>query len=174
MIKEFAPPQIKPKLYFAAPLFSDAERSFNIDICLRLESVFDVFLPQEDGGLMVDMIGEGMAVNDAAKAVFQIDIAALQQCDVLLILLDGRTVDEGAAFELGFAYATGKLCYALQTDIRRLLPVGNNPMIECAVSELFLSVEELTNWASSFSKTVLPRFHHAKHQAIHDEKNYAH
>jgi hypothetical protein len=31
----------------------------------------------------------------------------------------------------------------LQTDIRRLLPTGNNPMIECALPVVVDSVDEL-------------------------------
>src|SRR5689334_12592978 len=48
----------KQKLYFAAPLFSDMERRFNIELAEQLEQFFDVFLPQRDGGLMATMISE--------------------------------------------------------------------------------------------------------------------
>src|SRR5262245_47713244 len=121
----------KPKLYFAAPLFSDSERQFNEDVTARLERFFDVFLPQRDGGLIMDMISEGIQPAVAARRVFDVDVGAIKSCDAVLIVLDGRAIDEGAAFELGYAFALGKECFGLQTDVRRLLSTGNNPMIDC-------------------------------------------
>ncbi len=147
----------KPCLYFAAPLFSEAERSYNKKVASQLELFFDVFLPQENGGLFVDMIADGMKPSLAARTVFDIDLRALEKCDILLILLDGRTVDEGAAFELGIAYAKGKRCYGLQTDVRRLLPNGNNPMLEISLESIFASVEELIGWAQSFTGKTITR-----------------
>src|SRR5689334_22846997 len=141
----------KPKLYFAAPLFSDMERQYNKDVAERLTRYFDVFLPQEDGGLMVDLISEGASPSEAANKVFRIDIDALDNCELFLIILDGRTIDEGAAVELGYAFAKGKKCVGLQTDVRRLLPVGNNPMIGCAVTEIFQEIGELLTWAEQFT-----------------------
>ena len=141
----------KRKLYLAAPLFSDMERRFNSELANRLEQFFDVFLPQRDGGLMVTMISEGVQPAVAARTVFQMDIFAINECDALLIVLDGRAVDEGAAFELGFAHALGKPCYGLQTDVRRLLTTGNNPMIDCSIRQVFREVDELVSWAGRFA-----------------------
>ncbi len=37
-------------IYFAGPLFSEAERAFNLGLTKRLEQAnFEVFLPQRDG-----------------------------------------------------------------------------------------------------------------------------
>jgi nucleoside 2-deoxyribosyltransferase len=149
----------KPRLYFAAPLFNDPERLFNKEVTHRLGSYFDVFLPQEDGGLIANMIAEGTHPAEAAERVFRLDIEAMIKCDVLLIILDGRTVDEGAAFELGYAFALGKECYGLQTDMRRLLSTGNNPMVDCALRHIFQSVEELMVWASDFVRITPVIFH---------------
>ncbi|SEM13100.1 hypothetical protein SAMN04487770_12685 [Butyrivibrio sp. ob235] len=33
---------------------------------------------------------------------------ALEWCDTILLIFDGRVPDEGACFELGYAYAKGK------------------------------------------------------------------
>jgi len=70
-------------------------------------------------------------------------LAAIRNCDLLVIVLDGRSVDEGAAFELGYAYAIGKPCYGLQTDPRRLLPFGNNPMLQHALKAVVSNVRDL-------------------------------
>jgi len=135
------------KLYIAAPLFSEAERRFNLDLKQQLSTVFRVYLPQDDGGLYTDLLRDGISAAEARSAVFRADIEELRSCDLLLIVLDGRTIDEGACFELGYAYAIGKRCIGLQTDSRRLLPSGNNPMIDSAVVEMFSSCQEILIWA---------------------------
>ena len=141
--------KIKPKVYLAGPLFSEAERTFNHNLKKLLTPYFDVYLPQEDGGLMVDMIREGMSPKLAAQKVFDGDIKAMEKCDVFLMILDGRAVDEGASFELGFSYAHEKPCYGLKTDPRQLLATGNNPMIDCPLEHIFQSVDDLIEWARS-------------------------
>lgn len=139
------------KLYLASPLFNEMERGFNMDLTTHLEEFFHVFLPQRDGGLMADMTKAGMPAETAALTVFRTDIQAISDSDALLIVLDGRTVDEGAAFELGYAHALGKHCYGLQTDVRRLLSTGNNPMIECCLRAVFQNLNGLLEWARSFT-----------------------
>jgi hypothetical protein len=134
-------------VYLAGPLFSEAERSFNLRLKRLLLPYFDVYLPQEDGGLLVDMIAEGMPPKVASRHVFKGDVQAIKDADLVVIILDGRTVDEGAAFELGFAYALGKPCYGLKTGPRQLLAIGNNPMIDGPLEYIFQSVDEVVQWA---------------------------
>jgi nucleoside 2-deoxyribosyltransferase len=133
---------MKPKLYIAGPLFSEAERDFNTRLRKSLSADFETFLPQEDGGLVSNLVKEGMGGDEALAHVFKLDIQALDWCDAILVVLDGRAIDEGAAFELGYAYANKKLCFGLQTDSRRLLPAGNNPMISEACELIFESTEQ--------------------------------
>jgi len=130
-------------VYIAGPLFSQAELMFNAQLADDLAVAFDVYLPQRDGRLLVEMIRRGEQPEKAAKAVFENDLAAIRNCDLLVIVLDGRSVDEGAAFELGYAYAIGKPCYGLQTDPRRLLPFGNNPMLQHALKAVVSNVRDL-------------------------------
>lgn len=135
------------RLYLAGPLFSEAELRFNKELKHILSDLFDVYLPQEDGQLLVKLLEAGVPVPTAKKSIFAHDMAALEKTDYLLLLLDGRVIDEGAAFELGVAYTLGKKCVGLQTDPRRLLPSGNNPMIDCALGRVLSSCEELLEWA---------------------------
>lgn len=127
-------------IYVAGPLFNPKERQFNEELRDILNPFFDVFLPQEDAGMREDSDPEEL---------FREDIEALDECDYLLIVLDGAVVDDGAAFELGYAYSEGVDCYGLQTDDRRLLPEGNNLMIENACKEIFQSKDELAEWAEN-------------------------
>jgi nucleoside 2-deoxyribosyltransferase len=139
----------KRKIYLAAPLFSVAEKRFNSELKERLRPWCDVYLPQEDGGLIADMIESGVDSTVARRRIFEMDTAAIDACDLILVVLDGRTIDEGAAFELGYAYARGKACYGLQTDVRRLLQSGNNPMIDSGLIYTFRHVEEVILWAET-------------------------
>ncbi len=113
----------------------------------------DVYLPQRDGGKLVDLVSKKVPVGEAYKSIFARDMEALKEVDALLLVLDGRTVDEGAAFELGIAYSRGKRCIGLQTDPRRLLPMGNNPMIACALNRVFLDSAGVILWAKQFTST---------------------
>ena len=137
----------RPLVYFAAPLFSEAELAYNLELTAILEIHVDVFLPQRDGGKVVDLVAMGVDRYAAFKSIYERDIEALKNADVLFLLLDGRSIDEGAAFELGFAVALGKHCVGLQTDSRRLLPIGNNPMIEVPLKRILSSKSEVASWA---------------------------
>lgn len=97
----------------------------------------------------MEYVERGIPVEYAARAVFDIDIKAIDECDVLIIVMDGRAIDEGASFELGYAHAKGKMCYGLQTDVRRLLLTGNNPMIDCSCERIFSDVDKLVAWVES-------------------------
>jgi|GEM_PF-277251 len=142
---------MRPQIYVAAPLFSEAERRFNLSIRDALLGCMKAYLPQEQVGLVSEMVKGGDAWDEAVCRVFRQDIAAIEESDALLIVLDGRSVDEGAAFELGFAYAIGKPCVGLQTDSRRAHPWGNNPMIHQSARPVFHSVAELAEWARCLS-----------------------
>jgi nucleoside 2-deoxyribosyltransferase len=139
----------RPKLYLAGPLFSLPEREFNSQLRDMLLPIVDVFLPQQDGDLFVEMVAKGIDVELAARRVFETDLRAIIESDYVLIIMDGRSIDEGAAFELGYASALGKACIGLQTDMRRLLPIGNNPMITGALAHVFSDIRALCAWLTS-------------------------
>ena len=119
--------------YFAAPLFNEMERCFNQSVVREIEPYLKVFLPQRDGGLVMELIKRGLPPEDAAKVVFEKDRKAMEKSDVLIAVLDGATIDEGVAFEIGYMFGLGKYCLGLQTDLRRALPIGNNPMISASL-----------------------------------------
>jgi nucleoside 2-deoxyribosyltransferase len=145
----------RPLVYLAAPLFSASELAFNVALAKRIEVSLDVYLPQRDGGKVVDLIACGVERRAAYKSIFDRDIRALEAATALVIVLDGRTVDEGAAFELGYAYARNKLCCGIQTDPRRLLPCGNNPMLEMPLHNIYTSIEDVGGWADSLALSRL-------------------
>jgi hypothetical protein len=124
----------------------------NNQICRVLEKWCEVFLPQRDGELVPKLIQQGLSQQDAYNIVFDRDITALRASDAIVVNLNGRTVDEGAAFELGVAYSLGKVCVGYRTDVRVLLPWGLNPMIIVPLSRVFGSLETLDEWAKRFQE----------------------
>ena len=44
---------------------------------------------------------------------------ALNQCDLMVAILDGAQVDDGTAWEIGFFFSQGKKILGIRTDFRR-------------------------------------------------------
>jgi nucleoside 2-deoxyribosyltransferase len=144
------------KAYLAAPLFNERERDFNASLAQMLSVHCDIFLPQRDGLLLAELLANGIPQEVAETRIFERDQLALKECDILVAVLDGAHIDEGVAFEIGFAHARGCLCLGLQSDVRRALPSGNNPMISRALSSIFTFTEDLAAYIASES-TLLQR-----------------
>jgi nucleoside 2-deoxyribosyltransferase len=84
-----------------------------------------------------------------SRKVFACDVEAIARAEVLVAVLDGRTVDEGVAFELGVAFAFKKICVGFRSDSRVLLPFGINPMIQGAITNSVSNITQLRKWAAS-------------------------
>ena len=62
------------KIYFAGPLFSEAEKRFNLALTGRLESAgFEVFLPQRDGVEKDKPPYNVMEPDERRRAMFELD-----------------------------------------------------------------------------------------------------
>lgn len=122
------------QVYFAAPLFSDAEKAFNEEVCGQLEDAgHSVFLPQRDGIEEIDDIYDREdidTVEDVMEEIFDIDRTAVLDSDVLIAVLDGIATDEGVAVEMAIANEHDIPVVGLDTD-RRIFADGepHNAMI---------------------------------------------
>ena len=130
------------RVYFAAPLFNEAEREYNLKIVSILEAHgYEVFLPQRDGFLAPEL--EGKTEEEKTEMIFAKDRDEVLKADILFMMLDGRVPDEGACVELGIAYASGKRCYGLKGDARSVeLDMDLNPMITGCFTKLFYNLDE--------------------------------
>jgi nucleoside 2-deoxyribosyltransferase/predicted secreted protein len=100
-------------VYLAAPLFSEAERAYNLSVAGHLRNnFFEVYLPQEAGDDSPARIKEEQA------QIFSENLKALKKSDIVVAIIDGADADSGTAWEMGFAYALGKQVIALRTDFR--------------------------------------------------------
>jgi nucleoside 2-deoxyribosyltransferase len=96
------------KIYLAGPLFSLAEQGFNAELARFLEREgFEVWLPQEHEPR-----------DNTARAIFEMDVAAIDWADMVIACMDGADPDSGTAFECGYAYAKGKPIVCFRTDFR--------------------------------------------------------
>ena len=142
------------RVYFAGPLFNEAEREYNLKLVTILESYgYEVFLPQRDGFLAPEL--EGKTAEEKTQMIFQKDRDEVLKADILFMVLDGRIPDEGACVELGIAYASGKRCYGIKGDARSVqLNMDLNPMITGCFNKLFynLDSEELIKSLEEYLK----------------------
>jgi nucleoside 2-deoxyribosyltransferase/predicted secreted protein len=103
------------RVYLAAPLFSAAERSYNTGIASLLrQNCFSVHLPQDAGD---DTATRGKQEHER---LFQVNLAALADSDIVVAIIDGADADSGTSWEMGYAYARGKKVIALRTDFRQV------------------------------------------------------
>lgn len=131
------------KVYIAAPMFSLAELEYNEMISNRLcQEGFEIFLPQRSGYRMIELM-ERMTPQEARKMIFDKDIAEVEKADIIVIVLDGRTIDEGACVELGYGFAHNKKCYGLKTDPRTMMNGQINPMVSECLIKICTSINEL-------------------------------
>lgn len=146
------------KIYFAGPLFNNAEKQFNQNLTDKLELLgFDVFLPQRDGVEKNNSPYSDMEPEERRKAMFELDRDQILSCDIFLFILDGRVPDEGACVELGIAYTEkyikGKerVLMGLHTDNRAAF-IGSklNPMIKVPLDFILRTEEELIDLLKNF------------------------
>lgn len=98
------------RLYFAGPLFTQAERDWNRLVAIGLRSLgHDVFLPQ-------DAVKELSTLE--ADPIFRLDVNGVRSADAVVAVLDGADPDSGTSFECGLAFALGIPIVAVRSDFR--------------------------------------------------------
>jgi nucleoside 2-deoxyribosyltransferase len=81
------------RIYLAGSMFTPYERSFLADCAGRLRAEgFEVFVPHEHG-----LVGR----DATPEAVFDVDAGGVESADAVLAVLDGPSVDDGTACEIG-------------------------------------------------------------------------
>lgn len=139
------------RVYFAGPLFSQAELRFNANLAQKLETLgLSVFLPQRDGPELNRPGHDDLTQDERRQQVFDLDARMVMECDIFLFVLDGRVPDEGACVELGIAYGQKvlqqpeKKLIGLHTDTRAAF-IGSklNPMVGVPLEQVYASEEAL-------------------------------
>jgi nucleoside 2-deoxyribosyltransferase len=95
------------KLYFAGPLFTTAERTWNAEVTAALRAAgHEVFLPQEQEP------GKDRA------GIFATDVGGIDWAEGLVAIMDGPDPDSGTCWEVGYAFGLKKWIVLVRTDIR--------------------------------------------------------
>jgi nucleoside 2-deoxyribosyltransferase len=108
------------KLYFAGPLFTTPERTWNAEVVTALRAAgHEVFLPQEQ------------EPGKDAAGIFATDVGGIDWADGLVAIMDGPDPDSGTCWEVGYAYGTRKALVLVRTDFRDLAGRAGpyNPML---------------------------------------------
>jgi nucleoside 2-deoxyribosyltransferase/predicted secreted protein len=115
------------RVYLAAPLFSDAERSYNAALAdLLRQHAFDVYVPQDAGD---DTPTRGLPEH---ARIYERNRQVLCGADMVVAVIDGADADSGTAWEMGYAAAKAKPVFALRTDFRR---VGTNEHVNLMLEQ---------------------------------------
>lgn len=108
------------RIYFAGPLFTAAERDWNVALAAALRGAgHEVFLPQEQ------------EPGKDAAGIFATDVGGIDWAECLVAIMDGADPDSGTCWEVGYAYRS-KPIVLVRTDIRRNAGSGDsgyNPML---------------------------------------------
>jgi nucleoside 2-deoxyribosyltransferase len=126
------------RIYLAASLFTEAERAFNLVLAGALETEgHQVYLPQRE-----PPTAEG---TGRTTAIFRANLAALANAEAVVAVCDGPQVDDGTAWEVGYAYGRNVPVYGLRTDTRISQQPDEriNLMLLESLSELSPSIAQL-------------------------------
>jgi nucleoside 2-deoxyribosyltransferase len=133
------------KVFIAGPLFSQAEREFNVRVEEELRKHgFETFLPQRDVGRLDELLAKEGEL--AYRTIFNQDLKGLEQADAVVAILDGPDADSGTAFEVGYAFARGKPVIGLKTDMRVFARAEEvNNMLAQGVKALAKNLDEVVS-----------------------------
>jgi nucleoside 2-deoxyribosyltransferase len=112
------------KLYFAGPLFTTAERTWNAELTAALRAAgHEVFLPQEQ------------EPGKDGPGIFATDVGGIDWAEGLVAIMDGPDPDSGTSWEVGYAFRK-KPIVLVRTDFRAMVGTAGeyNPMLAQAAT----------------------------------------
>ena len=135
---------MKHHIYLAGPLFTHGERAYLSSLRDRLRQLPGTTVTWP-GDLFDDV--HLASLGPAAKYhIFQGCRDAIHEATHVVAVLDGTQVDDGTAWEIGYAYARGLPVIGLRTDFRQAGDTPHsvaNAVIECACVQIYRSVDDL-------------------------------
>ncbi|HOU70329.1 MAG TPA: nucleoside 2-deoxyribosyltransferase [Methanothrix sp.] len=126
------------KIYLSGPIFSQADVAWGSRVRQFLEDHIE--------GSRVIWPYEIAPASAGLREIFQANLRALEEADIMVALLDGTQVDDGTAWEVGWFFSQGKKVLGLRTDLRRAGEADSskvNLMIECSCHSISSRPEEL-------------------------------
>ena len=134
------------RVYLAGPLFSEAEQAWLRNFQLELSvHGYDVLWPYE----LFDQQEVRTWGSETAGKIMEGCRDALLGCDIVVALLDGTQVDDGTAWEIGYACANNIPVVGIRTDMRYGGEVPNgkvNAMIAGSCRVICESRKDAIEW----------------------------
>lgn len=128
---------VKTKLYLAGPIFNEAE----IEWARRIKIAI------EDGlGNWTEVIWPHELSSGSGSEIFKTNLSGLQDCSLMVAILEGSHVDDGTAWEMGYHYSREGITIAIRTDFRKAGETNSskvNLMIENSCHIIVHSLDEL-------------------------------
>ena len=125
----------KIKVYIAGPFFREGERE-RIEALRKFFDEDEFFYSDYEFFYPMDHVipdGAVMPNEEWAKAVFEMDVTALENADMVIAIYDKHYSDSGTAWELGYAYGLGIPVILLCTDLN----ADNSLMPICAATKIY-------------------------------------
>ncbi|MDP4012399.1 MAG: nucleoside 2-deoxyribosyltransferase [Candidatus Nanoarchaeia archaeon] len=123
------------KAYIAGHLWKEEDRK-KLDqldsLCKRLG--IETFVPHRDVGVYE---------KGDSKSFFKKDSEAIDDCQVIIALLDWKLVGSGTAWEIGYAYAKGIPVIALVEDLKSINTFDRMCVMTFNSARLVENLEEL-------------------------------
>ncbi len=126
------------KIYLSGPLFSASEIAWG--------ERFSALLREHLTDMEVIWPHEIVPDRAVPEGIFRANLKALDECDLMIAVLDGAQVDDGTAWEIGYFFSQGKKILGIRTDFRRAGESDGsrvNLMIERSCVTVASSTEEL-------------------------------
>ena len=126
------------KIYLSGPLFSAAEVAWGKQLLAHLS--------EHLGNAKIIWPHEIIPEGEKPEQIFEANLQALNQCDLMVAILDGPQVDDGTAWEIGYFFSQGKKILGIRTDFRRAGESEKsrvNLMIECSCVMVASCMEDL-------------------------------
>ena len=129
--------RVMKKVYVAGKLCDKEEREFLEKVAKVIEEEgFETFLPHREVGL-------ARGIKDVQK-IFEGDITkGLNDCSLVIAVLNGLHVGAGTSWELGYAYAKGIPVIGIKTDEPIEEAIEYLSAIIIHSTEIVSSIEEL-------------------------------
>jgi len=128
------------KIYLSGPLFSRGD--------IAWAGRVKAFLEDRVGRFKVIWPHEIVPCSSGKKEIFEANLKALNEAEIMVALLDGPQVDDGTAWEVGYFFCQGKKIFGIRTDFRRAGETESsrvNLMIECSCLALASGLDELAH-----------------------------
>jgi nucleoside 2-deoxyribosyltransferase len=127
----------KTRIYLSGPIFSQAE----IEWAGRLKSQME-----ERFASRIEVIWPHEISSGPPEKIFGDNLRALDECPIVVAILEGPQVDDGTAWEVGYHFARGGKVLGIRTDFRNAgeAPQSRtNAMVEFSCSCIVESIDQL-------------------------------